>query len=300
MKLKKHSADAEELSDLRFIQLDALADHDKIENRDIDKEHVDFLRESIEKSGGLDVPLIAWDGGNPTNMMKVMIDGSKQQLPATFLIAGFHRREALKKIRKDDSAKFKKLFPEGIPVKVAHGSLEDALLTQLRENVARVNPTAAEVLPFIKRLIDGGMKRSAIAKRIGKSPAYISQVMSIEEELGDEASEDLKKGDIDLAEGVKAANKVKKGKLSKSEAREEAKRKTKAKKDKGHSRADKRHSLKKLKAAYDALPNLGMGKRIQVLEGIIEYAIGESDDLPDQLEIEDEEKKSKKKKKSKE
>lgn len=291
------------LGDLRYVELDHLAEHEDIENREIDSDHVEMLKNSIAKDG-LTVPVIVWDGGNKENMMEIKVDGKKTQVPATFLVGGFHRREAIRNLRKEDSALFKKRFSQGVPTIVVHGDLQDALLAQLRENVARENPSPQDILPFVKRLLDDGMKRVVIAKRIGRSPTWISEVMSIDEELGEEGAEDFKKGDIDLTEGIKAAKKVKSGKMSKKEALDEAKAKTKKKKDRGSSRAEKRVSIKKLKEAYDALPNMPMGARLQVAEGIIYYASGETDIIPKKLvlekpEEENEEKGEKKSKKSK-
>lgn len=298
MKVTK-SKKGEDLSDLRFVPLEHIIKHAELKNRDIDKDHVAELKASILASG-LDTPLQVWDGeGGPGSLMKL----KGEKLPATFLIAGGHRKVALREIQEENPTFFKKHFAAGIPVSVFHGDLNDAIAAQLRENVARKNPTAAEVLPHIKKLLANGKKKSEIAKMIGKSKAWVTTTMQVAE-LGDE---DFEKGDIGLQEGRAAVKKVKSGKMSKEEAREEAKQKTSKKKAKGAKRQDKRIGLKKLWAAYNGLPNTKLGVKITILEGIIQYNIGETDELPEEIDISaDEEdddggdkKKSKKHKKNK-
>lgn len=266
--------------DLRYVPLDLIVDHPEIKNRELIKEHVEELVESVGRNG-LDIPLLCWPGGpEKDNRMKI---GSKEY-PATFLVAGGHRRSALNKLRKLDKVAFEKKFPNGIPCKMVYGELQDALAAQLRENLQRENPSAADVLPYVLRLKNEfGLKNKAIAKRIGRSDSWVSEVLSIQENLGEEATKDLADGSVGLTDALKASKKVKKGKASKEEALAEAREKGKKKKDKGRQRAEKRYSAKRIFSIYKALPNLKIGVAKQLLEAAFEYVVGDRDDLPAEL-----------------
>lgn len=298
-KIEKPSKDYNK-GELRFVPLDNLVTHPEIHNREIHKEHVALLTESIARDG-LDTPLLIWNGGDPA--MEVEL-ANKKKIPATFIVGGGHRNKALRAFRKADKEAFEKAFPKGIPCHMIQGDLKDALAAQLRENAARENPTGEEILPFVQRLKDEfKMKNTKIAKAVGRSDAWVSEVLDIGKHLGSDATEKVIKGEIGLSDAVKAAKKVKKGKQSKEDALDEAVEKTNKKKKKGSKKSDKRIGMKALYARYKALPGLKLGQRIQVLEAAFEYAVGDTDVVPELLRSSDEDTsdvKKTKKKKSKE
>lgn len=272
-----------QLGDLRRIPLEHIFDSDTLTPaRELDSDHVNELSESIEKNG-LDQPLLVWDGGAKDN--EVQVSGGKK-FPATFLLAGNHRRAALRKFKKRDKSAFEKMFADGIPVRVISGDLKDAVAAQLRENLDRLNPTPEQILPSIIRLKDEfKMKGKAIAAAIGKSTAYVSEILAIREHLGEEGVEAAKGGN--LKDSIKAARKVKKGESTKEA--EVEKLKSKKSKKKGKKKAAKRASLKQLFARYRALPSLKTGVRVEILEKLCEYVLGDSDDLPDELQADESE-----------
>ena len=285
-KIEKEKKDYHK-GELRFVPLDNLVTHPEIHNREIRKDHVEFLKESIMREPhGLDTPLLIWNGGDPA--MEVEL-ANKKKIPATFIIGGGHRQKALRAFRKEDKEAFEKKFPKGIPCHMIQGDLKDALAAQLRENAARENPTGEEILPFVTRLKDEfKMKNTKIAKAVGRSDAWVSEVLDIGKHLGSDATQKVIKGEIGLSDAVAAAKKVKKGKKSKEDAISDAEEKTKKKKKKGSKKADKRVGLKALFARYKALPALKLGQKLQVIEAAVEYAVGDSDVVPELLRSSDE------------
>jgi ParB-like chromosome segregation protein Spo0J len=270
------------------VPLEHIIDHKEIKKsyRPSSSEWVAELMQSIIRDG-MDTPITCWDGGPDTE--SVEIDG--ETVRPTFLLAGFHRREALRRIKAKQPDVFRKHFPDGVPVVVRTGSLKDALCVQLRENCSRKDPTVEELLPLMQRLRDEfGMIGKAIAGAVGKSSSYVSQVFAIEEELGDEAVEAVKEGKVSAKEAIKAAASVradrKAGKTPDVNAVvEKAKSKTKAAKDSGESREKKRPSLSRLWKIYKALPGLTIGKKLLVLENIIGFCLKEQTTLVAELKL---------------
>jgi ParB-like chromosome segregation protein Spo0J len=215
-------------------------------------------------------------------------------VPATFLVAGFRRREALRKFRADNPKGFDKKFPNGIPAIIRTGELQDILCLHLRENIARVNPAAEDIIPVLLRLQDEfKMKQNVIAAQVGKSTAWVSQILTVKKTLGKEGIEELEKGGISLKDAKDASAKVqaaaKKGvKLDAKEELQKAKDKTSARKESGRERDEKRMSAKKVFAIYKAMPSVTMGERIQLLEKALGYLAGAEDSLPKAFKLDSE------------
>jgi ParB-like chromosome segregation protein Spo0J len=285
---------------LTHVPLRCIVDHEEIKetSRPLDREWVDDLSKDIERNG-LDTPLLVWNGGAKGKM--VQLEGGKR-IPASFLVAGGHRRAALKAILKRNQARYKELFPDGIPVNVRGGELQDVLGAQLRENVQRLDVPPEQVFPVLERLRkEFGLKQKEIAKLIGKSEAWVSQVFDIEETFGEEATDELKKGGFKLSHAREEARKLKAAKklgkkVDPKAAIEKMRAKHKALKAKGRVREEKRVSAKKVWARYCALPKMNMGEKLGVAEAAIGYLAGDDEfDLPEELS-EDVEVESKKKK----
>lgn len=278
--------------DLQHVPLDHLVDHDELEYRHIKPDHVAELKASLRRSG-LDTPLSAWNGGDPEIRME--FDGVKGVFPASFLVAGQHRREALRELAKEEATWFAKTFPNGIPVIMRTGDLKDTLLAQIRENAARDNPEPHEILPQVKRLQESfGMKASEIAKGVGRSKTWISRVLDIENVLGPKALKKVIAGEIGFSDAIEAAAQTKRDEKSgktvdKVGTVKQLVQKGKIKKKANKKRAAKRMGAKAVYAAYNALPNLVIGKKLKIAEAALEYLAGESEELPSQLQPEEEE-----------
>ncbi len=293
----KVKLEANGTSEYQRIPLERMSKTDKIPNRELDEKHVASLQTSIAKSG-LDTPLTIWGGTKPGTKMKM----KGVEVPAAFLVAGFHRREAIKAIRNENPERFDILFKEGVPCVVKFGELKDILLLQLRENVDRKDPSAEEILPFLRRLrTEFKMEQKEIARNLGKSTAWVSVILDIENTLGDEATEEVSKGGVSLREARDVAKSIKKerseGKTPDVKAKvAKMKAESAERKSKGKKRREKRTSIGVLFKRYRALPQTGIGARVRILEEMIEYAIGEADEPPSEVAEEAEEKPKKSKK----
>lgn len=270
-----------------YLPLELIVDHPDMNQRELNKEWVAELAESI-RNKGLDTPLFVWTGDEDSKEMEI---GGKTH-PASYLVAGNHRRQALKMIRKQDPAAFAKLFPNGIPVIKREGEIRDMLTLQLRENVARNNPTMEDILPMMIRLRDEfKMKNGKIAREIGKSDSYVSEVFSVEDELGEEGVSEVLKGKVSAKHAIKAAKEAKAArKAGKDVDRkgliDKAKSKTESQRASGRERDEKRVSFKKAWSVYKALPEMDEDKKLPILEKMCAYVAGESDKFPKELKLE--------------
>ena len=260
----------------------------KLPVRPIDAEHVDALLQSIKKTG-LDNPLDIWAGESEDTKVKI----GDETVPATFIIAGLHRREALKRLNLEEPAVYAKLFPNGVPIRKRVCPVTDAMLLQLRENVTRREMTSEEILPVVKNLVEAGIKQNVIANRVGKSTAWVSSILTVGEELGEEGMEEVAKGGIPIKAAKKAAAAVSASKkagtpISGKEALKTAKAEHEEAKGGNAVRAKKKVSLKVLWDRYIAMPQskITQGLKLQILEGIVEYALGTKQRLPEQVRAE--------------
>lgn len=281
-----------------YVPLNHLCLHPEVKNRAINTDHVKALADSI-KANGLDTPLLVWSGNEkPGAMMK--IKSAKDPVPGCFVVAGFHRRGAIRQIFKEDEETFKKRFPSGVPVKYITGTLGDALAAQLRENLNRLEPEVGEVVPFVVRLHEElKMKGKEIARKVGKSEAWVSQMLNINKNLGKEGVDAVAKEGASIRNAVKGSKDVQKGKSTKEDAVSKIKDKTAKKKAGGKAAQElKRASAKTIHARYTALPTMKTGERLNVLEEALAYLAGQSDELPEVLQGDSEQKDNKKKKSS--
>jgi len=266
-----------------------IKDEEKVKYRSLDRKWAAELQADIEKNG-LDVPLLVWNGAEESG--GALIDlGNGKKVPATILVAGLHRLHALKALRKSNESRYTELFPDGIPVYVRSGTLVDVLSAQLRENVQRKDITPEEILPILTRLRDEhGLKNVAIAKRIGKSTSWVSQMMAIPDELGEEAMSEVQRGGIDVRAARKVATEVRKGRkagkqVSPKEAVIAARERTIKRKATGKQRSDKRLSAKRLWELYENLPRLSTSLRVSILEGCLQYLADATSALPGEITV---------------
>lgn len=274
----------------QLIPLANIRKSDDIPNRPLDKELVAALTDDIAKNGLLN-NLVVWNGGGKKGIGTVSALPSGRQIPTSFLVAGEHRRAALRNLEKNRNEEFLAKFPGGlIPCSVLTGSMEEVLCAQLRENVMRKEPSFGDLLPFIKRLLsDFKLKQSEVARRIGKDDAFVSSVLAVERELGSEAVEEAVGDGVKFstlqratAAAVKTAKKtgvpvngkaVVQGIKSKKAALASA----------GRERAPRRIGAATLLERFDALPRRSVTDQNIMLKEIIRYVGKLTDDLPPEL-----------------
>ena len=258
--------------------------------RTVNKDFVSELVADISRNG-LDVPLIVW-GGEKSGTTVPTSDGKR--IDANFLIAGNHRLTALRQIKQTNPSLYAKLFPKGIPVLRRICPLPEAMFIQLRENVQRTDMSPEQVLPVVQELIKTHkLKQKEIAARIGKSVGWVSQVLEIADELGEEGTEALGKGELSFREARSAAKEVKKEK--KDGKTPDVKEKLKAavaktKMNKTSKKAAKKTSLAVLHDRFTALPTkTSIGRKLQILEDVVLYTLGKIDQFPEELAEKEEE-----------
>lgn len=275
----------------RFVPLELITNHPDLAKtyRKLDKEWAADLSTDIEENG-LDTPLIVWNEDGDT---QVKIAGELH--PASFLVAGLHRREGLRYFHARNEKGFAKMFPDGVPVTFKTGDIAEALAAQLRENVKRKDMTPAQIFPVLERLRDEfDMKKKDIAAKIGMSTSWVTEMFNVSENLGEEGVEAITKKGVTLSDARKAAKKMKKAKkagksLSVKEVLKKGKLKASKKKKKGRVRADRKLGAKTLYKNFLSLPKMKLVTQIEVLTGALAYLAGEEEEPPDQLvEVEDE------------
>ncbi len=276
------------------VPLDQIFRSQELVYRPTDPAHVDSLFNDIAVNG-LDNPIITY-AHSVGEMVKVK--GKPDPVPATWLVAGSHRVEALKRFRREKPEKFEKMFPGAmIPSQHRIYTPQQALFALLRENIQRREMTAEEIFPVLGKLSGEpyNLKGKEIAIHIGKSPAWVSQMLAVDTQLDEETKSEVMAGEIAVGDARKLAAEVsserKSGKeVSTKEIREKAatlKSKQATKVATGTQRAtgdDRRVSAKKIWGRVQALPaGLGMGRTVLALKGAIEYLAQETDKLPAEL-----------------
>lgn len=272
------------------IPVTAISDHPKMSGiyRPLDKTWAKELAASIVEAGGLDNPII------------VSKDGDNY-----YIVAGRHRMSAINQIKKSNARAFKRIFGDGIPATVREGEdFTGIVLTQLRENLERKTVTPEEIFPALNYLLEEeGLKQKDVAKRLSKSEGWVSQMLVINEELPDDLKAAVLKQELPVRKGQEIAREIRKAKASgdsaataAAEAKVTKVRKALKEKTSSDTKSTRRHSLKTLYGVFQRMSHVSVGRKNQVLEGIIQYALSETDDIPKELQVilqEDEDAKNK-------
>jgi len=275
-----------------YAPLEHIVPHPELKGlyRPLDKDWVNTLVDDIG-TNGLDNALIVWAGGEEAIPCK--INGKEVETPF-FLIAGNHRREALRMIAARTPKKFARMFPDGIPVNYKKGTKSEVICTQLRENVQRKDMTPDEIFPVLRHLIEEeGMKQKDIALHIGKTEGWVSQMVLIESELPEELKAETLAGNLPVREAQKIAREVANAKKEGKDVSTDpviqkriatTKKKIERKKQVAKKAEVRKLGAKALRDLYQKLPTkVTMGIRIKTLEQVLDYIVGDTDDLPKAL-----------------
>lgn len=260
--------------------------------RDVQNLSIPDLVSSIKQSGLLN-PLIIWNGSPQDKGGMVRVEGSDPK-PAAVLVAGRRRYEALRTLKRKEPKVFKGLFPNGVPCRVVKGAKADVLILKIVENLQRENPDGAEMMKDVITLRDDyNMKGAEIARKCGKTAAWVSSVIAIKEELGEEGVAAVASGEVSTRDAIKAARSVRKvggaataaGKATAKKTLGEAKAKTASNKAAGRTRSERRVSPEGVFKRYQAVAsmNLTLAQRVVILEGALNYLAGKASKLPAEL-----------------
>ena len=93
--------------------------------------------------------------------------------------AGYKRIRAIDYIEKCYPDEHERLFGDGIPCKEKFGTREDAIVTNIVENLQRSDPSESDICRSILTLINTGYTQKEVSEMISKSEDYVSQRMTI-------------------------------------------------------------------------------------------------------------------------
>jgi ParB/RepB/Spo0J family partition protein len=144
------------------INFESISFHEDITNPRDELKDIEDLMLSI-KSVGLQVPL--------TVLHETLGSGSDKE-DRYSLIVGFRRHEAITRIRAKDPNAFRT-----VEVKKFKGSVAEAQVLNITENIQRSELTPIEVCRGVEILLNLGYKQKEIADKIGKSQTWVSNAM---------------------------------------------------------------------------------------------------------------------------
>jgi ParB/RepB/Spo0J family partition protein len=108
-----------------------------------------------------------------------------------FLVVGFRRHEALRRIRESDANAFR-----SVEVKKFKGSIIEAQVLNLTENIQRDELTHQEIANGVEILFNLGYKQKEISEKIGKSQTWVSNTMQFRRQATPQLKNAVKEGKI--------------------------------------------------------------------------------------------------------
>ena len=264
-----------------FVPLEQILQSKEIPYRELRQDRVDALAASILKQG-LMTPIVTW-AGDKSGKVKLK---SGDIIDANYLVAGAHRRAALVKLKKQKIAAFNSRFKDGVPVIRMTGTLVDAIMVSLAENVNREEATIVDVMPSIV-FLDEKMKIASkdIARRIGLSLSAVQKVLQFNREFGFDKAVELNFRITDIMDALKKLSKLR----AEDDEEPDTKKKDKAlkavadKKAKKEAAPERKVGLAIIWQRYSKLPNMAKQRKLDIIEGAILYSLGEADKLPAEL-----------------
>ena len=165
------------------IPFDEIEFHEEITNPRDELKDIDDLMSSI-KSVGLQVPVTVLHEENR---------GAKngERKDRYYLIVGFRRHAAISRIRDQDPNAFRT-----VEVKKFKGSIAEAQVLNITENIQRSELTPLEVCRGVEILLNLGYKQKEIADKIGKSQTWVSNAMQFKRKATPQLQRAVSKGDI--------------------------------------------------------------------------------------------------------
>jgi ParB family chromosome partitioning protein len=161
-----------------------------IDNEVVENARVDWQKEVKALAANI------WEKGL-LNPLTVAAQG-KQYV----LVAGFRRYSAISSLQKQDG--FADRFSK-VPAVVVEGDKQQLQQYNLIENLQRTDLTPAETANGMSKLRDLGMTQKEIAGIIGKTQAYVSQLLKLVDNLVDPAWLEFSRGNISVTDALELA-----------------------------------------------------------------------------------------------
>jgi len=162
--------------------------HNEIHNPREELKEIDELKASI-RSVGLQVPLTVLHREDKEGK-----NGARRDL--YFLVVGFRRHEAIRQLREEDPKAFR-----SVEVKKFKGSIVEAQVLNLTENIQRSELTPVEIANGVEILLNLGYKQKEIAQKIGKSQTWVSNAMQFRRQATPQLKNAVKDGHISYGFG---------------------------------------------------------------------------------------------------
>lgn len=166
--------------------------HGEITNPREELKDIPELISSI-RAVGLQVPLTVLHREN-----KNAVNGEPKD--RYYLVVGFRRHEAIRRIREENDGAFKK-----IEVKKFTGSIAEAQVLNLTENIQRSELSPVEIANGVEILFNLGFKQKEIAEKIGKSQTWVSNAMQFRRQATPQLKQAVKNGTVTYGFGREIA-----------------------------------------------------------------------------------------------
>ena len=139
-----------------YVPIDQLHEHPLIANhRDLNEGKVEHYKDDILKNGLLE-PLVVWE----------------RRPREFFLVGGFHRLNAIKRIRRERPGYFDK-----IDVRVVAGDLEEIRALNLKLNADRLDAKISDYFDTILFLNNANWSTERIAAFLDKKEAWVEEIL---------------------------------------------------------------------------------------------------------------------------
>ena len=181
--------------------------HPDIKNPREDMGDMDGLIQSIRQVG-LKTPM--WVLHRETKRRPPDVPESEFRRHRYYLVAGFRRHEAIRRMREDNPGAF-----EEIEVTRVKGSIAEAQVLNITENIQREDLSLVEIANAVMLLLNLGFKQSEIAQKIGKSATWVSNAIEFRRAATPQLRNAVQEGRISYVLGRQIAS------LSENDQREQ-------------------------------------------------------------------------------
>ena len=172
--------------------------HPEIKNAREDLGDIAGLMQSIREVG-LRTPL--WVLHQETKRRPQGVPESEFKRHRYYLVAGFRRYEAIKRIQEGNPGAF-----DEIEVTRFKGSVAEAQVLNITENIQREDLSPVEIANAVLLLLNLGFKQNEIAQKIGKSPTWVSNAIEFRRAATPQLRDAVQEGKISYVLGRQIAS----------------------------------------------------------------------------------------------
>ncbi len=172
--------------------------HPEIKNPREDLGDIAGLMQSIREVG-LKTPM--WVLHRETKRRPADVPEEEFKRHRYYLVAGFRRHEAIRRIQQGNPGAF-----EEIEVTRIKGSVAEAQVLNITENIQREDLSPVEIANAVMLLLNLGFKQSEISQKIGKSPTWVSNAIEFRRTATPQLRNAVQEGKISYVLGRQIAS----------------------------------------------------------------------------------------------